>query len=115
MGLKASFHLSLFTVKAGSFDPKPKVDSAVIRFDLYDKPPVKPLDKTILFSVIRAAFSQRRKTLINSLSSYFGTKVSKQDLAKVITECGFTDTVRGEELDIFAFSNIADGIYKKLN
>lgn len=105
----------LFTVKAGSFDPKPKVDSAVIRFDLYDKPPVKPLDKTILFSVIRAAFSQRRKTLINSLSSYFGTKVSKQDLANVITECGFTDTIRGEELDIFAFSNIADGIYKKLN
>ncbi len=105
----------LFTVKAGSFDPKPKVDSAVIRFDLYDKPPVSPKDKTILFEVIKAAFSQRRKTLANSLNSFFGSVISKQEITDIITEAGFAETVRGEELDIYGFTKIADLIYNKKN
>ena len=88
----------LFTVKAGSFDPKPKVDSAVIRFD-----------------VIRAAFSQRRKTLLNSLSSTFGNDIPKEALARLIQENGLSETVRGEELDIYAFSNISDSIYRYKN
>lgn len=102
----------LFTVKAGSFDPKPKVDSAVIRFDVYKTPPVNPIDKATLFEVIRAAFSQRRKTLLNTLSSAFGNCISKDKIANIIRECGFSETVRGEELDIFAFSKISDLIYK---
>ena len=102
----------LFTVKAGSFDPKPNVDSAVIRFDVYDEPIVKPLDKDTLFAVIRAAFSQRRKTLLNSLNSSFGSILSKDTLCEIIKACGFPETVRGEELDIFGFCEIADEIYK---
>ncbi len=102
----------LFTVKAGSFDPKPKVDSAVIRFDLHKEPIVKPIDKATLFKVIRAAFSQRRKTLSNSLNSYFGSSISKQKIIEIIKEAGFPENVRGEELDIFAFSKISDLIYK---
>ncbi len=102
----------LFTVKAGSFDPKPKVDSAVIRFDVYNEPPVKPIDKNTLFDVIKAAFSQRRKTLSNSLNSFFGNQLSKQQIAEIITSNGFSETVRGEELDIYAFSKIADSISK---
>ena len=103
----------LFTVKAGSFDPKPKVDSAVIRFDLYKEPPVKPMSKDMLFAVIRAAFSQRRKTLVNSLFSAFGNDIPKQRIAEILIENGLSETVRGEELDIFAFSKIADSIYKE--
>lgn len=105
----------LFTVKAGSFDPKPKVDSAVIRFDVYKKPPVQPLDKNTLFDVIKAAFSQRRKTLSNSLNSFFGNELSKQQISEIIVSNGLSETVRGEELDIYAFSNIADSIYKIKN
>lgn len=102
----------LFTVKAGSFDPKPKVDSAVIRFDVYKKPPVSTLDKNTLFEVIRAAFSQRRKTLLNSLTSFFGKDISKESILTILRENNLSDTVRGEELDIHAFSKIADSIYK---
>jgi len=102
----------LFTVKAGSFDPKPKVDSAVIRFDLYKEPPVKVLDKDTLFDVIKAAFLQRRKTLSNSLSSYFSSYISKQQICEIITSNGFSETVRGEELNIHDFAKIADSIYK---
>lgn len=105
----------LFTVKAGSFDPKPKVDSAVIRFDIYKTPPVTPNDKQTLFDVIKAAFSQRRKTLLNTLTSYFGNTVSKERLANIIQECGLKETVRGEELDIYSFCRIADLIYKCKN
>ena len=103
----------LFTVKAGSFDPKPKVDSAVIRFDLHKSPPVNPKDKKLFFDVIKAAFSQRRKTLSNALHSFFGSKLSKQECTDIIIECGLSETVRGEELDIFSFSKLSDLIYKK--
>lgn len=101
----------LFTVKAGSFDPKPKVDSAVIRFDSYQEPPVNPIDKKTFFDVIKAAFSQRRKTLVNTLNSYFGSLISKSVITEIITTAGFDETVRGEELDIHAFAKIADLIY----
>ena len=104
----------LFKVKAGSFDPKPKVDSAVIRFDLYKEPPVSPIDKPTFFNVIKAAFSQRRKTLLNSLFSAFGNKVSKEKLLEIIQEVGLKDTVRGEELSIKEFSEISDLIFKEL-
>ncbi len=105
----------LFTVKAGSFDPKPKVDSAVIRFDVYKTPPVTPLDKDIMFDVIKAAFLQRRKTLSNALNSCFGNVLSKQQICEIITSNGFSETVRGEELDIYAFAKIADSIFKTKN
>ena len=105
----------LFIVKAGSFDPKPKVDSAVIRFDIYNDPPVRPLNKELLFTIIKAAFSQRRKTLVNSLFSVFGNSFSKQELASFLTEAGFSDMVRGEELDIYAFSKISDIIQKHID
>ena len=104
----------LFTVKAGSFDPKPKVDSAVIRFDLYKEPPVNPIDKQTFFNVIKAAFSQRRKTLLNSLFSVFGNSLSKEKLSEIISNAGLKETVRGEELSIFEFSSIADSIYTSL-
>lgn len=104
----------LFTVKAGSFDPKPKVDSAVIRFDLFKEPPVKTLDKNTLFAVIRAAFSQRRKTLLNSLNATFGDRIPKEKLSQIICDCSLSETVRGEELDIYSFAKIADSIYSNL-
>lgn len=105
----------LFTVKAGSFDPKPKVDSAVIRFDLYNEPPVTPINKALLFTVIKAAFSQRRKTLVNSLFSVFGNAFSKQELASFLTEAEYSPLIRGEELDIHGFSKISDIIQNHID
>ncbi len=103
----------LFTVKAGCFSPKPKVDSAVIRFDIRQEPTVFPVDKKLFFSVIKAAFGQRRKTLVNAIHSAFPS-ASKQDIASCITACGYRDDIRGEQLDIKAFSDISDQLKKFL-
>lgn len=100
----------LFTVKAGSFDPKPKVDSAVIHFDVYKQPRVKVNDEQTLFKVIKAAFSQRRKTLANSLYSAFSNGRSKEDITSLLGQCGLSPSVRPEELDIEQFAMIADKI-----
>jgi len=98
----------LFIVKAGSFDPKPKVDSAVIRFDVYKEPPVKVKDESLFFAVIRAAFSQRRKTLANSLHSAFSEKYSKEEISKILVSCGVDQNVRPENLGIEQFAKIAN-------
>lgn len=100
----------LFTVKAGSFDPPPKVDSAVIRFDPYTEPPVVFRDKKTFFSVIRAAFIQRRKTLANSLCACF-PQLDKEAACTVLRSCGLPESVRGEQLGIAEYAKIADCIY----
>ena len=61
----------LFGVPAGCFSPPPKVDSAVVRMDPYPVPPVDTGDEKLFFTLIRAAFAQRRKTLLNALSAVF--------------------------------------------
>ena len=62
-----------------------------------------------LFKVIKGAFAQRRKTLINSLSTVIG-HIPKSALGEIITSCGFAEGVRGETLDIAAFAKIANAI-----
>ena len=98
----------LFDVPAGCFMPKPKVDSAVVKLTLYKEPPVDCNEET-LFKVIKGAFAQRRKTLVNSLSTVIG-HIPKSELASIITSCGFAEGVRGETLDIAAFAKIANAI-----
>lgn len=98
----------LFDVPAGCFMPKPKVDSAVVKLTLYQEPPVDCNEET-LFKVIKGAFAQRRKTLVNSLSTVIG-HIPKSTLAAIITSCGFVEGVRGETLDIAAFAKIANAI-----
>ena len=98
----------LFDVPAGCFMPKPKVDSAVVKLTLYQEPPVECREET-LFKVIKGAFAQRRKTLVNSLSTVIG-HIPKSALAAIITSCGFAEGVRGETLDIAAFAKIANAI-----
>lgn len=97
----------LFTVHAGSFMPAPKVDSAVIQIALFPEPPVKVQSEKMLFAVIKAAFGQRRKTLVNALSTAF-PKRSKAELTELVVDCGFTPTVRGEVLSIEDFARLAD-------
>jgi len=101
----------LFNVSAGNFLPAPKVDSAVVRFDLYKEPPVHVENEKIFFKVIRSAFEQRRKTLLNALSSGFA-HIPKIELQSIIISCGLSATVRGEALDIAAFALIANKIHQ---
>ena len=66
-------------------------------------------DEGMFFKVVRAAFAQRRKTLLNALASGF-SQFDKQTLADVIAACGFAPTVRGETLDIPGFAAIANAL-----
>ncbi|HAN21951.1 MAG: hypothetical protein A2Y15_05760 [Clostridiales bacterium GWF2_36_10] len=104
----------LFNVSAGSFSPPPKVDSAVIRLELYKEPPVKLLNEEMFFKVIKAAFSQRRKTLVNSLHSVFNSTFTKDELCGIIVQIGLNLKVRGEDLNISQFALISNEIYKNL-
>lgn len=104
----------LFTVSAGNFVPAPKVDSAVVRIALRSSPPVDVPDHDLLFTILRAAFAQRRKTLLNALSAAFPA-ISKDALAGCIAAAGFDPAVRGEKLDIAGFAAICREIYPLLN
>lgn len=99
----------LFDVPAGCFIPQPKVTSSVIRLDRRSSPPAQVKDEEKLFAVVRAAFSQRRKTLVNALSSQLG--LDKSHIEKVLLDCNLDTRVRGEVLDIPTFAAISDKIY----
>ena len=105
----------LFNVPAGCFIPKPKVDSAVVKLELYETPPVSVLDEKLFFDVLKASFQQRRKTLLNSLFSYFNGKYLKDDLKEVLQNAQLLETVRGEELSIEQFCIIANLLYRHNN
>lgn len=86
----------LFDVSAGSFMPAPKVDSSVIRLDIREKPGIEVSDEKLFFSMVHAAFGQRRKTASNSISS--GTGIPKAVVAEAIERCGFPPSVRAESM-----------------
>ncbi len=104
----------LFKVQAGKFLPPPKVDSAVVRIDLYRDRPCKPIDEKIFFRTMRAAFEQRRKTLPNALSAGFG-EISKAEITEAITSCGFDVNIRGERLSVEDFCKLSDALTKIIN
>ncbi len=106
----------LFDVAPSCFLPAPKVTSAVLRCRVRKEPAVSPnCGEEFFFRTVRAAFGQRRKTLLNSLSSVFGGQLSKDALAQVIARCGFEATVRGERLGLAEFATLADELYQALH
>jgi len=100
----------LFDVGPECFLPAPKVTSSVIRLTPRPKPE-EVEDEDAFFRVVRAAFAQRRKTLLNSLSSVMGSTHSKEDLRNAILSCGFSEDVRGERLSIPEFAALAKVLY----
>ena len=95
----------LFDVPPECFLPAPKVTSAVVRLAPRKAPPQTLVDDKTFFRVVKAAFAQRRKTLLNSLNS--GGGYSKDLLHSVLAECGLDGTIRGERLGIDAFAELA--------
>ncbi len=103
----------LFDVSPDCFIPQPKVTSSVIHLDCRKNPPVEVRSEELFMRVVRAAFAQRRKTLLNALSSAFG-ELSKESIEKCLTNSGFAPKVRGEVLSIGEFAKIADAFYEVL-
>ncbi len=105
----------LFKVSAGCFIPAPKVDSAVVRIDLYDECPYEIMDECLFRSSIKAAFEMRRKTLENALTAKLGG-FTKEQISEAISICKFDPKIRGERLsceDFAKLSNILFGMKSK--
>lgn len=99
-------------VPPNCFLPRPDVASAVIRLTRQETPPVAVKDEKLLFTVIRAAFAQRRKTLTNALSNAAALSLSKEDTAACLKKADLPDAIRGEALDLAAFARLSDIIYE---
>ena len=99
----------LFKVSAGCFIPAPKVDSAVVRIDLFDKCPYTIKDEKLFWNCIRAAFEMRRKTLENALVAKLGG-FTKEQVAEAIFSCGFDAKIRGERLSTEEFVNLSNAL-----
>lgn len=97
----------LFKVSAGCFVPMPKVDSAVVRIDLYREPKYTPKDKKLFRDLIKAAFEMRRKTLINAISAKL-THINKRKIAESLVSLGMAQTIRGERLSTEDFVNLSN-------
>ena len=98
----------LFQVGRGSFLPPPKVDSAVLRLDLRQEPPVSVADEDWFFRVSRAAFAQRRKTAANSLSATLG--LPKPQVEQALAAAGAPENVRAERLTLEQLAALANAL-----
>lgn len=95
----------LFEVKKDCFMPSPKVDSAVMRLRLREKPPVEVENEKRFFAVIKAAFSQRRKTALNCLSN--GLSLPKEKVANALNEIGLSEKSRAENFTMEQFAELS--------
>ena len=97
----------LFKVSKGCFIPMPKVDSAVVRIDLYNEPKYKPKNEKLFRDLIRAGFEMRRKTLQNAISAKL-SHIDKSKVLDAITKLGYDVNVRGERLSTEDFVKLSD-------
>ena len=102
----------LFQVGKNSFLPAPKVDSSVIKLNVLDKPNVDILDEKTFFKLIKSSFAQRRKTMLNSVSSGMG--ISKEDLKLAFEKSNILPNIRGEALSLEQFALLSNAIYERI-
>ena len=103
----------LFDVSRGSFMPSPDVDSSVIRLDVSPAPNVNVSNPEMFFKTVKGGFSQRRKTLVNSLSSFLSKP--KAEIIAILEEIGIETTIRPEQLTIEEFALISDKLSETEN
>ena len=105
----------LFDVPPSCFVPQPKVTSSVIRLTRRAAPPAAvsgPEAEELLFRLVRAAFNQRRKTLVNAVSSQV-SDMTKERVERALQSCGFDPRVRGEVLSTADFVRLAEALLKE--
>lgn len=106
----AAYHTEpklLFDVPPSCFMPQPKVHSSVIRMEMRREKAVTVPDESLFFRVVRAAFAQRRKTLLNALSAGFSRELTKQQVEQAISACDLEPAVRGERLNLAEFAALS--------
>ncbi len=92
------------------FIPSPKVDSSVVRLDQRSGPPAEVRDEALFFRVVKAAFAQRRKTLLNCLLAAFSQLGGREELEKIIRSCEIDPGCRGETLSIQQFADLSNAL-----
>lgn len=95
-------------VSPNCFIPRPNVDSAVIRLDKYETAPISVKDPSKMFRIIKGAFEQRRKTLLNSLSHSASCSFDKQKVEEALVKMNKNVNIRGEELTLEEFALLSD-------
>ena len=113
----ANYHTEpviLFDVPPECFTPRPKVTSSVIKMTTRLKKILTKEKEISFFKVVRAAFGQRRKTLANALHAVYSSIYSKDEITKIIENCGFDVRIRGEKLSIDDFIKLTDHFDAKL-
>ena len=101
-------------VPPNCFMPRPGVGSAVIRLTRHEAPPVEVSDEKFMFSIIRASFNQRRKTLANGLHNSGAVSLSKEVIEECIRELGYPANIRGEALSLAEFAALSDILGRRL-
>lgn len=92
-------------VPKDNFLPAPEVDSCVVKLDIREKPPVELINEKLFFELIKNAFCQRRKTILNSLAS--GNR-TKEELKEILEKLSIDEKLRAENLSIYDFANISN-------
>lgn len=100
----------IVSVPKNVFMPPPKVDSTVLRLDIKNHSEIELKDRNTFFKVVKAGFGQRRKTLLNSLSS--GLSMSKEDVSNLLKDCNIEEKRRAETLTMEEFGSIANKVYE---
>ncbi len=101
----------LFNVSKGSFMPAPNVDSCVIRLDINETTPKGVTNEDFFFKIVRGAFSQRRKTFANSVSS--SCNIEKQKIFDALKEHDLSQSIRPEQLTMSDFINLSESLIEK--
>ena len=90
-----------------AFMPAPEVTSAVIACRVRETPAVRPSDEKLFFRLVRAAFGQRRKTLLNALT---GAGLTKEQCRAGLAAAGIAESLRGEQLSLADFARLSDAV-----
>lgn len=93
-----------------AFFPQPNVDSSWIRLTTRPHPAVAVHDESLFFDVVRAAFAQRRKTLLNGLRQLSRISLEREEAMSVLDRAGLSQNIRGEELSLEAFARLANAV-----
>ena len=98
----------LMIVSANCFVPRPNVDSAVIKLTLHKEMPVTVKNEALMFTLIRAAFNQRRKTMVNALTNAGINNVTKENVLSALEKMNLPATIRREALTLAEFATLSD-------
>lgn len=103
----------VFDVPPHCFIPQPEVYSTVIRLNVHKQPPVDIKDRALFFKTVKAAFGQRRKTLVNALSNSGYFTEDKEKIKEILMNIGIDECQRGETLTVLQFAQLANSFCKK--